>query len=119
MNRLCLVKATISWLIALTLLLQAGLTLADTQVVHQLESSHLQIEHAHQLDVTVGSQLLDESGHHIKDCHHCGHCSGSHLSWLVLKSVMPSASRHLVAAGRVPSSFIAISLTPELRPPIA
>ncbi|PCK31359.1 hypothetical protein [Pseudoalteromonas piscicida] len=51
---------------------------------HQVEVSHLQHSHDHAEDVSA-----EPNGHHTKDCHHCGHCSGTHLNLVILKSLTP------------------------------
>ncbi|WP_152614474.1 DUF2946 domain-containing protein [Pseudoalteromonas luteoviolacea] len=51
--------------------------------VHLVDIKHLQSTHSHQFDLQVTNTIeLDEHGHAIQDCHHCGHCSGGHTSWL-------------------------------------
>ncbi|BBN83463.1 hypothetical protein PA25_34480 [Pseudoalteromonas sp. A25] len=62
-----------------------GASAASTQV-HQIDIEHLQSEHVHSSKLSSLNDQYDQDGHNIKDCHHCGHCSGSHLSWFVSKS---------------------------------
>ncbi len=97
--------------------LQSFSPIVSATQTHQVDAAHLQTEHSHQND----TQLLgsDNSEHDIKDCHHCGHCSGSHLSWLMLKETLeqiPSTtSNPLFLIVTSPIAFI----EPTLRPPIA
>jgi len=99
---------------------QSIAAMADSNTVHQITESHLQTEHDHHLDTknTVNS-ASEADGHHIKDCHHCGHCSGTHISW-VNSSISPSLDEGLTT-----HNFNWIKhqskgyYAPLLRPPIA
>ena len=68
--------------LVLLIALQSYAAVADSDESHQVDSQHIQTEHSHDLDDIV---LLDESSdseHNIKDCHHCGHCQGTHTQWV-------------------------------------
>lgn len=80
--------------------LQSVSAIASASKTHQIDIEHLQTEHVHAehrnaehrnaeqantKQYSSATQLYDEDGHDIKDCHHCGHCSGSHLSWYISK----------------------------------
>lgn len=57
---------------------------------HQLDVEHLQVIHDHETDHF--SQLDIGNEHDIDDCHHCGHCSGKHTSWILIKALTPNLS---------------------------
>ena len=59
--------------------IQAVATVASAADFHQIDVSHLQQSHDHANDNTA--QFDD---HPSQDCHHCGHCSGSHLNLILL-----------------------------------
>ncbi|WP_158678268.1 DUF2946 domain-containing protein [Pseudoalteromonas sp. T1lg23B] len=90
-------RIVICIIITLVIALQSVGTVASASQTHQIDIEHLQTEHVHAEHIhaehhdakqypTV-TELYDQDGHNIKDCHHCGHCSGSHLSWYVSKLV--------------------------------
>lgn len=75
--------AVIKWLIILSILFQSVNAFASvTTSTHQVDIEHLQAQHEHQSDFMILDDNT-ESNHDIKDCHHCGHCSGSHLSYIL------------------------------------
>ncbi|GEA11031.1 hypothetical protein KUL49_14060 [Alteromonas sp. KUL49] len=49
-------------------------------VEHQHEHTHTEHTYLHQAE-TVASDKGDNT-HNPADCHHCGHCHGSHVQWL-------------------------------------
>jgi len=75
-----------SLLIVLSIALQSLVAVANSNTDHQLDSQHLQTENSHELDFTELAADTSESEHNVKDCHHCGHCQGSHTQWLSSKS---------------------------------
>ncbi|PAY00069.1 hypothetical protein CKO50_17495 [Pseudoalteromonas sp. HM-SA03] len=82
MNKLVLI------FVMFLLAVQSVSVFASEASFHQIEVSHLQHTHDHAEDVQA-----DSSGHHTKDCHHCGHCSGTHLNLVILKSLLPFEMR--------------------------
>ncbi|GGZ84445.1 DUF2946 domain-containing protein [Paraglaciecola chathamensis] len=72
----------ISLLVVLSIALQSFASVANSNESHQIDSLHIQTEHSHDSD---DIELFDESSdteHNIKDCHHCGHCQGTHTQWV-------------------------------------
>lgn len=110
----------ISLLIVLSIALQSFVAVANSTDNHQVDSQHLQTEHFHDGD---NNELFDESsndGHDIKDCHHCGHCQGSHTSWFVSKKHSESMPEFLVINQYFYHMHLAKNFIEELiRPPIA
>ncbi|MBD1583776.1 DUF2946 domain-containing protein [Pseudoalteromonas sp. S16_S37] len=80
-------KTLLSLFITLAIALQSVGAMAASTQIHQIDIEHLQIEHVHDQQVSTLTEQYDQSGHNVKDCHHCGHCSGSHLSWFVSKPI--------------------------------
>ena len=70
-------------LLVISIVLQSLSSAASTTSSnHQVDIEHLQTQHEHKSDVKAFDGNVDEAGHNIDDCHHCGHCSTSHLSWI-------------------------------------
>lgn len=110
----------ISLLIVLSIALQSLVAVANSNDNHQVDSQHLQTEHSHDADKFT---LLDESSnddHNIKDCHHCGHCQGSHTPWLVTFSPGNSTIKFVVLNQYFYHAHLDKNFIEELiRPPIA
>ncbi|MDP2561234.1 hypothetical protein [Psychrobium sp. 1_MG-2023] len=77
----------------ISIVLQSFNIVVDSGAAHQLDTAHLATEHNH---ATHQSEFVDlpashASGsteqHDSSDCHHCGHCSGSHLTWVTSKAI--------------------------------
>ncbi|WP_440056804.1 hypothetical protein ACSLBF_18170 (plasmid) [Pseudoalteromonas sp. T1lg65] len=51
------------------------------QDFHQIDAQHLSTQHQHSDDHTINKDT-----HSSEDCHHCGHCSGTHLNLALLKA---------------------------------
>ena len=102
-------KIWLSLLIVLSIALQSFVAVADSNKSHQVDAQHLQTEHSHSTDNHTDSHaensadnhaLADttgESEHHIEDCHHCGHCQGSHSQWLTAKKAQQLTAKFLVS----------------------
>lgn len=75
-----------SCLIILSIVFQSVVGIVNAQDIHQVDRQHVQSEHFHAQDDiaanTTGS-LSSDSDHNSADCHHCGHCHGSHAQWVV------------------------------------
>ncbi|NOU50080.1 hypothetical protein HG263_05945 [Pseudoalteromonas sp. JBTF-M23] len=112
-------KTLLSLFITLAIALQSvGVMAASTQI-HQIDIEHLQTEHTHNLSATALNEQYDQSGHNVKDCHHCGHCSGSHLCWFVSKPTIAlyiKQSRDIMDKERTQAL---LRHEPQYRPPRA
>ncbi|WP_138587671.1 DUF2946 domain-containing protein [Pseudoalteromonas ruthenica] len=75
-----MLKCVFSILLPLVIVLQSLAASADPTPAHQIDSEHLQSVHSHQQHDDLQPQASDNL-HDTADCHHCGHCSGSHLTW--------------------------------------
>jgi hypothetical protein len=73
----------ISFLVFLSIALQSFVAVANSNKNHHVDVQHLQTIHSHDVDNTVLFNESSNDDHNIKDCHHCGHCQGSHTSWFV------------------------------------
>lgn len=74
-------KVIYKMLLLVSIVLQSFTAASSTFDFHQVDIEHLQTVHDHASDNQITEDLgLDE--HNIEDCHHCGHCSGSHLCWI-------------------------------------
>lgn len=70
-------------ILAITIVLQSFVAIANSQETHELDVQHIQTEHYHESDrQIVDSELPIEGEHSVEDCHHCGHCYGFHSQWL-------------------------------------
>ncbi|WP_145925034.1 hypothetical protein [Pseudoalteromonas luteoviolacea] len=94
------------WVLVTVIALQSVSFVASLSDVHLVDVKHLQSTHSHQHDLQVTNTVeLDEHGHAIQDCHHCGHCSGSHTSWL---------NRHWQEDATLMTSLVVVN-TPDTR----
>ena len=86
---------------------------------HQLDVEHLQTIHDHETDHSPQLDKDKDNEHDIEDCHHCGHCSGNHLSWVLVKDF--SAIDELRSINISPYQFDQKEnlLDAILRPPIS
>lgn len=111
----------VNMLVVLSIILQSIAPVVSATESHQVDVEHLKTEHSHEQDLTKfeinNNEALDN--HEISDCHHCGHCSGSHLSWVFWKNVISP----LATASSSADSFLSppprARKEPTLRPPIA
>jgi hypothetical protein len=76
----------IGFLIVLSIAVQSFVAVANSESNHQLDSQHLQTEQSPEIDYSELKQETSESEHNVKDCHHCGHCQGSHTQWFSSKN---------------------------------
>lgn len=79
-------KVALRILLILSIVLQSFIAVSATVDTHQLDVEHMQTTHDHAEDGQNQSDSTEIDNHNIDDCHHCGHCSGSHLSWVVCKT---------------------------------
>ncbi|WP_416304949.1 hypothetical protein [Neptunicella sp. SCSIO 80796] len=79
-------KYWLNYVLLLMIAVQSMFAVASQQQPHQIDINHLKVEHSHQSDkLSVLKERGDalSAGHNIEDCHHCGHCHGSHsVSWV-------------------------------------
>ena len=110
----------VSFLIVLSIALQSFVAVANSDENHQVDLQHLQTKHSHDID---NIELVDDSSereHNIKDCHHCGHCLGSHAQWLTSEKAYLTTPDFLISNQYLYSSHLEKSFIEELiRPPIA
>lgn len=110
----------ISLIIVLSIALQSFVAVANSGDNHQVDAQHLQTEHSHELDNSDVFDELANDEHSIKDCHHCGHCQGSHTPWFVSKHNSHSAPEFHVFNQYFYHPHLDKSFIEELiRPPIA
>lgn len=100
--------------------MQSFIVVANNQEIHQTDPQHLKVEHSHQNHSTVDESTEQAfSDHNEEDCHHCGHCHGSHMQWDYYEK---DADTELLLS---PMPFYATEmalirfLDNDLRPPIA
>ncbi|NQY48049.1 MAG: DUF2946 domain-containing protein [Colwellia sp.] len=81
----------LGFVLVLLIALQSYAAVANSEESHLVDSQHILTEHSHDVD---DIELFDESSdseHNIKDCHHCGHCQGTHTQWVASnKSTLPT-----------------------------
>jgi len=110
----------LSFLIVLSIALQSFVAVANSNENHQVDYQHLQTEHSHEGE---NSELFEESSedeHNIKDCHHCGHCQGSHTPWFISLKNNDITTAPLVFNQYFYHSHLDKSFIEDLiRPPIA
>ncbi len=110
----------LSFLIVLSIALQSFIAVANSDDNHQVDSQHLQTQHSHDLDNIEFFDGSSEDAHDIKDCHHCGHCQGSHTSWFVSVKNSENTAALLVFNQYFYHDHLDKSFIEELiRPPIA
>lgn len=74
-------------LLVVSIVLQSLTAVASsTSENHQIDIEHLQTQHDHDDDRNVLNDNTDDEQHDVKDCHHCGHCSSSHLSLILVSN---------------------------------
>lgn len=81
----------IAYTMLILIALQSLATVTKTQEFHQVEPEHLALIHQlapdHQstslINVNNDEQINTQAdSHNPADCHHCGHCNGSHAHWV-------------------------------------
>ena len=107
-------------LLVISIVLQSLPTVASTvSTDHQIDIEHLQTQHQHANDVKTANGDVDEAGHNIDDCHHCGHCSTSHLSWIFSTYITSAAKTFVMDKTPYQLPQIKEYLDSIQRPPIA
>jgi hypothetical protein len=88
----------ISYFTIALILFQSFSAVANSVDFHATDPQHLQKVHQHSDDHSVGSLNEEPSDKRVKkrsdskdatashhnpaDCHHCGHCNGTHIQWV-------------------------------------
>ncbi len=107
-------------LLVLSIALQSFVAMANSDKAHQVDTQHIQTEHSHDVD---NAELFEDSSkddHSIKDCHHCGHCQGSHTQWFSSKKTSIATPDFLSINQYFYTAHLDKSFIEELtRPPIA
>lgn len=80
------IKQFPAYIMIVLILLQSFSAVAKIANVHIVDSEHIKTEHVHALDDHISSEQLaqastDDDQHNPADCHHCGHCNGSHVQF--------------------------------------
>lgn len=79
-----------SYIMIMLILFQSFSAVANSLDFHAIDTQHLEHEHdhaEHRSDAPVSAVIDvsedDAAGHHNPaDCHHCGHCHGTHAQWV-------------------------------------
>ena len=80
----------ISYIVISLILFQSFSAVANSLDFHAIDIQHLQHEHKHSEHEQVQSELsanetsdkVSTEHHNPADCHHCGHCHGTHAQWV-------------------------------------
>ncbi|CCQ10132.1 hypothetical protein PALB_9970 [Pseudoalteromonas luteoviolacea B = ATCC 29581] len=116
MNVPLFLKRLITTFLLCVFTLQSGALLASTEPKHVINSAHLQSEHNHAND--TNPNFTQDDNHNINDCHHCGHCSGTHLSWVADQGVMLAPKLISLSVAKRNLAHFKGYYAPLLRPPI-
>jgi hypothetical protein len=103
----------VSYFTIMLILFQSFSAVANSLDFHAIDPQHLQQEHQHSDDHIIGNvneeppekplnKLNDgndttASQHNPADCHHCGHCNGTHVQWVgqnVIRSTDQTQQSH-------------------------
>ncbi|GAA6182758.1 hypothetical protein [Aliiglaciecola sp. NS0011-25] len=122
-----------SYLLISLILFQSFSAVAKSIDFHTIDSEHLSEVHEHQVGdntATDKTQILLNSNiqanvdnslievpHNPADCHHCGHCQGSHAQWLGNDVSIELASIHPSSGFYYLSIVVDAPVTQLLRPP--
>lgn len=107
-------------LLVLSIASQSFAAVVNLEPPHQVDVSHLQTTHDHASDTEHSSSATQADEHNSNDCHHCGHCQGTHLQWFSEKSTGANSPVLIAAANFVYHSGLDKRSPDELiRPPIA
>lgn len=118
------------------ILFQSFSAVANTLEYHSSDLQHLSEVHEHAIDdkavtAKVPSQsqsnvqlitdnIFSANNHHNPaDCHHCGHCHGSHAQWLEHTADIQLNIAQINPAFYYRSQLVASAITQLLRPPKA
>ncbi|TQF71553.1 hypothetical protein [Pseudoalteromonas luteoviolacea] len=106
-------------ILMIVIALQSVMSVASMSELQPIDGKHLQASHTHQYDEQLTTSVkLDEHGHAIQDCHHCGHCSGSHTSWVGSELQDYSTLDLSSAIFNVPDRQVRKRIEAKFKPPI-
>jgi len=113
---------SLAYLLLILIALQSVLSVAKAESFHQVDPEHL--AQVHELQggdqPSIGKQNGDQpSGHNPADCHHCGHCQGSHFQWAYTSMTLGVLAFNDVKAYYYRPTVIEGPASRLLRPPIA
>ena len=112
----------LSLLLVISIVLQSFLAVADAEKPHQINTQHLQTEHVHEYDHESLNRSLSDSPngeHNTNDCHHCGHCQGSHTQWISNKKITTTPTDFIVFNQYFYLNYLDNNFIEEpIRPPI-
>lgn len=128
-------KAT-SYLLVWLILFQSFSTVAKSFDYHAIDAEHLSEVHEHQpndnnkitklttpqnANVPANSDiaLVTDNSHNPADCHHCGHCNGTHSQWLEHNETVALDNVVTADAFYFLSIIVEAPLSQLLRPPKA
>jgi len=101
----------------ISIVLQSFVAIAAPAQSHQLDITHMQSEHSHANDLPLQTINASIDEHNISDCHHCGHCSGSHFTWILLENITNSFSSLSVNSTPFKKVFPTAIFKTSFRPP--
>ncbi|MEP0354407.1 hypothetical protein [Paraglaciecola sp.] len=124
-----------SYLLISLILYQSFSAVANTLDFHTIDSEHLSEVHEHQFGDNTPTDKIEihseygiqasidgssnEMSHNPADCHHCGHCHGTHAQWLGSLTSIELTSITTLHDFYYLSKVIDGPVTQLLRPPIA
>ncbi|MCF2856191.1 hypothetical protein L1286_01780 [Pseudoalteromonas sp. SMS1] len=112
-------RALIYAILITVVALQSVLSVASISEFHPVDAKHLQSSHTHQHDEQISTSVkFDEHGHAVQDCHHCGHCSGSHTSWVSFETQTHSSLDISFAIFSAPDRQVRKRIESKFKPPI-
>ncbi|TRY34112.1 hypothetical protein FM019_01575 [Aliiglaciecola sp. M165] len=91
------------YILLMLIIFQSFTAVANSQDFHSIDAQHMTQEHEHSHDehlskTPISIDISEQSDYHNPaDCHHCGHCHGTHvqgLSHTSLGTITPSAHAH-------------------------
>lgn len=124
-----------SYLLISLILFQSFSAVAKSLDFHAIDSQHLNEIHEHQLGDNIASEKPQvqlksiehpdtdnapvDISHNPADCHHCGHCHGTHAQWLGNNTAIELAYVATHHGFYYLSKVIDAPVTQLLRPPKA
>ena len=113
-------NVVLKMLLVVSIVLQSlTAVVSATSENHQIDIEHLQTQHDHADDRNALNDNTDDEQHDVKDCHHCGHCSGSHLSWILICNSNTTGKLNIINKTPYQVSQTNTYLEAILRPPIS
>ncbi|MBQ4835941.1 MULTISPECIES: hypothetical protein [Pseudoalteromonas] len=113
------VRIIVNVMLMIVIALQSVSSVASLSDLHLVDAQHLQTTHLHQHNERVTTVVeFDEHGHAIQDCHHCGHCSGSHTSWVTVQPSTNTILKTSLSTFTVPDAQIRKRVESKYKPPI-